>query len=202
MPTNILHIDSSAQTDRSASRQISQAIVSRLMANVHSPQVVRRDTNERPSFIDNEWIGASFTPESERSGAMVEALKTSAVMVTELAQADHIVIGSPLYNFAIPATLKTWIDHVARPGLTFQPTDDGFEGLLKGKRAYLAIVSGSTQIEGPMDHATPYLKQMLGFLGITDVLVFPASNVIVNDRETVLKGTLEQVDKAFAGALA
>ena len=80
-----------------------------------------------------------------------------------------LVIGSPIYDFSIPSVLKAWIDMIARARLTFRYTEDGVEGLLKGKKAYVIVPSGGVPMGSPMDFATPYLRHALGFVGITDV---------------------------------
>ena len=197
MTNTIFHLDSSARRDESASRRLSQHIVSHLESGLPQTRLIRRDANDCAAFINESWIEASFTPQPERNLSMTDRLRDSDAFVCELFRSDHIVIGLPLYNFGIPATLKAWVDHIARPGLSFSVDENGFEGLLKGKQAYLAVVSGSTDIEGPMDFATPYLKQVLGFLGITDVTVFSASNIVTGDGEAILQRAMETVDAAF-----
>ncbi len=197
MPKTILHIDSSVRIDGSASRYLSQHIVSHLAIGDPNVQIIRRDTNKAACFIDGDWADASFTSNDDRNTKMNETLKLSDGMVAELVSASHIVIGAPLYNFSIPTTLRAWVDHIARPGLSFLAKNDGFEGLLKNKQVYLAIVSGSTEIGGEMDYATPYLKQVLSFFGITEVSVFSASNLMTKNRENVLERTIANIDAAF-----
>jgi len=99
-------------------------------------------------------------------------------IVAELEAADTIVIGTPIYNFAAPATLKAWMDLVARPRVTFHYTSDGPVGRLTGKRAIVVVASGGVKIGSPADHLTPHLKLFLGFIGITDVEFRAAKDVI------------------------
>jgi len=197
MMTTVFHLDASTRSEGSASRRLSQYIASRLTTRAMATKIIKRETGDGAVFIDADWVNASFTAESERDQTMTETLRQSDELVNELFQADYIVIGLPLYNFTVPSTLKAWVDHIARPGLSFSSDENGFEGLLKGKKAYLAVVSGSTDIEGPMDFATPYLKQVLGFLGVTDVTVFSASNLVIGDGEKILEQAFQDVDKVF-----
>ena len=120
-------------------------------------------------------MGANFTDPAVRTDAQRETLSGSDVLVAELKAADQIVIGAPIYNFSIPAALKAWIDQVARARETFRYTEAGPEGLLTGKTAWLVIASGGVPMDSAMDFATPYLRHVLGFLGIVDVRVIDAS---------------------------
>jgi FMN-dependent NADH-azoreductase len=111
-----------------------------------------------------------------------EAIKYSDKAISQLKDADYIVIGSPFYNFGIPSTLKAWIDHIVRPGITFRYTENGPEGLIKGKKVYVAIASGGTYVESgaqAFDFNGPYLKQVLGILGMTDLKIFRADGLKV-----------------------
>ena len=98
-------------------------------------------------------------------------------------QADQIVFGVPVYNFTMPATLKAWADMVARAGTTFRYTPNGPEGLLAGKKAYIAVASGGTEIGSEIDFLTPWLRFFLGFLGITDVEIVAADGIMGADGE-------------------
>ncbi|PRY92820.1 FMN-dependent NADH-azoreductase [Hasllibacter halocynthiae] len=167
---NILHIDSSASAhDASHSRRLSAEIVERLKAANPDADVTYRDVAEaRPPHVDTTIREAW----SEDAGAHLKDLaERSRVMVEELKAADVVVIGSPMYNFTVPSTLKAWIDHVAIANQTFRYTANGPEGLLDG-RAYLALSSGGVYSEGPAasaDHLDTYLRTVLGFMGITEV---------------------------------
>ncbi|GAA6209033.1 NAD(P)H-dependent oxidoreductase [Cognatishimia sp. WU-CL00825] len=171
MTHSVLHIDSSARYIDSISRRLSAGIATSLQADT----VVRRDLSEGLPFLNETWVSATFTPKDDRSEAQAEALKTSDILVQELQNADTIVIGLPLYNFGVPASLKAWIDLIARAGVTFQYTDTGPKGLLSGKKAIITIASGGVDIGSPMDFASPYLRQVLGFLGISDVTILSSS---------------------------
>ncbi len=119
---------------------------------------------------------ANFTADENRNHAQNNSLQQSNQLVAEIKRADYLLIGSPIYNFSIPAVLKAWIDQIARAGLTFKYTEQGPVGLVTGKKAILVMASGGVPIESELDFATPYLKQLLKFIGITDVTVIDANN--------------------------
>ena len=111
---------------------------------------------------------------ADRNAEEAAAIKISDELVAELQAADKIVIGTGLINFNIYSGLKSWIDNVARAGVTFSYSADGPKGHLTGKKAYIVLASAGVYSEGPaapLNHAVPYLKTVLGFLGITDVEV-------------------------------
>ena len=119
-------------------------------------------------------MGAYFSNPAEHTDDQKRVIKDSDTCVSELLAADILVIGTPMYNFGPPATLKAWIDLVARVGKTFKYGPNGPEGLIEGKKAYIVATKGCTPVGSPADFLTPYLKFFLGFLGITDVTVIPA----------------------------
>ena len=172
--TQILHIDASAHIETGTSRKASAKIVSELGGNA-----IHRDVaaNTLP-FIDGAWADARLTDPDTRSAADAETLALSDTLVAELEAADTIVIGTPLYNFGVPASLKAWMDLVARPRKTFSYTPDGPVGHLAGKKAIVVVSSGGVPVGAPMNFLTPHLKLFLGFLGITDVDVRAASDVL------------------------
>lgn len=176
MNNKILHINSSGRVDGSVTRDISAQLVSQLQ------QQTGYDTStlelaEGLPFIDEQWITANFTDPEQRSDRQQAKLALSDSLVTDLQQASHIVIAAPIYNFSVPAVLKAWIDMVARPRVTFRYTENGPEGLLKGKKAYLVVASGGVPLESDFDFATPYLRQVMGFLGIDDVTLINANEL-------------------------
>ncbi len=171
--TRILRIDASARTEASVSRDLTARLAQRLAGE--DGHITLRDVGVTPPrFVDEAWVGANFTAPEDRSEAQRDELASSEALVEELEAADHIVIGAPIYNFSVPAALKAWIDQVARARRTFVYTEDGPEGLLKGKTAWLVVASGGTPVDSEIDFATPYLRHVMGFLGITDVRVIDA----------------------------
>ncbi|MEM7527607.1 MAG: NAD(P)H-dependent oxidoreductase [Pseudomonadota bacterium] len=186
----ILHIDASMRRDGSTSRALSAAVVERL-----GGRVIRRDLADGLPLIDETWIGANFTPDEDRSDEQRAALTLSDKLIGEIEASDTLVIGVPVYNFGVPAAFKAWIDLVTRARRTFQYTEDGPVGLLSGKRAVIVVASGGTEVDSSIDFATPWLRHILGFIGITDVEVIPA------DRQMV-RGDAVEVAKEKVAKLA
>ena len=177
---NILHIDASASDAASShSRRLSAELVEKLKAANAGATVVYRDVVvDRLPHIDMT-IRQAWAPEGEKDDALSATAARSKQLVEELKAADIVVIGSPMYNFTVPSTLKAWIDHVAIAGQTFRYTATGPEGLLTGK-AYLALSSGGIYSQGafaPFEHLATYLTGFLGFLGIKVVQVVRAEGV-------------------------
>ncbi|KIC35051.1 FMN-dependent NADH-azoreductase [Leisingera sp. ANG-M7] len=193
MTRTVLHLDSSARTEGSVTRDLSAQIVGRLGADT----VVRRDLAAPLPLLDGAWIGANFTPADQRSEADKQLLALSDALVEELKQADTIVIGAPIYNFSVPSTLKAWIDLVARVGVTFRYEETGPIGLLKGKRAIIAVASGGTQAGSDIDFATTYLRHVLGFIGITEVEIVAADAMSI-DAEGALAKARTQIEALAA----
>jgi FMN-dependent NADH-azoreductase len=168
-PLKVLEISAGARSEGSISRQLTADLISALDSRYGDTELSRRDLADGLPFIDEAWVAANFTPDEERTGQHRQTLAYSDTLVAELVAADVVVIGAPIYNFSLPATLKAWIDMIARARLTFQYTENGPEGLLKNKKAYVVVPSGGVPVGSPMDFATPYLRHALGFVGITDV---------------------------------
>ena len=174
---NVLEVSGSGRRGDSVSRMLTGELIDALEAREGELSITRRDLSEGLPLVDERWINANFTPEEERTAEHRATLAESDALVAELQAADVIVIGSPIYNFGVPAALKAWVDMIARARLTFRYTADGPEGLLKGKRAYIVIASGGVPVDSPVDFATPYLRQALGFVGITDIEVIAADQL-------------------------
>lgn len=189
MAKTILHIDSSARRVNSTTRDLSDRVVKQLGAD----RIIRRDLATPLPLLTEDWIAANFTPADQRDDLQRDRLALSDELVSELQEADTIVIGLPIYNFSVPAAFKAWIDLVARAGLTFSYTENGPKGLLEGKRAILAIASGGVPVGSEADFATNYARHVLGFIGIHDVDVIAADQMAVNPD-----AALENAHKAVA----
>ncbi|OGX87510.1 FMN-dependent NADH-azoreductase [Hymenobacter coccineus] len=178
---NILNIISSPRKGASASIQLADGIIEKLQAAHAGSTVTVRDLATHPfPHLEEATLQSFFTPAEGRSPEHAAAVKHSDDAIQEIMDADIIVIGAPLYNFGIPSTLKAWVDHIARAGITFRYTANGPEGLVKGKKVYVALASGGIYSEGQMasyDFVAPYLKAVLGFLGMTDVTVARAEGM-------------------------
>ncbi|MCF2871046.1 NAD(P)H-dependent oxidoreductase [Octadecabacter sp. G9-8] len=172
--THILHIDSSANLTTSVSRAASAKIVADLGGTV-----TYRDLATTPlPQIDGEWATARLSDPDTRSQSDKDSLALSDVLVSEMQAADTIVIGAPIYNFAAPASLKLWMDLVARPRVTFKYLPDGPVGLLTGRNVVVTVASGGVPVGSPSDHLTPHIKTFFGLLGITDVAVLVAKDIV------------------------
>ena len=174
---NVLEVSASGRNKDSVSRMLTRDIVDALETRNGQIALTRRDLNAGIALVDEDWISANFTAAEDRSVDQRARLADSDALVAELQAADVVVIGAPIYNFGVPASLKAWIDMIARARLTFRYTENGPEGLLKGKKAYVVIASGGVPVDSPADFATPYLRQALKFVGITDVEIIAADQL-------------------------
>ncbi len=173
----LLQINSSGRYEGSITRQVSDLVVNYLKEKNPVLDNVSRDVAAGLPFVNEAWINSNFTAADERTEDQKKVLDFSNELVAELESADHIVIASPIYNFSIPATLKAWVDLIARAGLTFRYTENGPEGLLINKKATIVMASGGVPIGSEMDMASRYLKVALGFVGITNVNIIDASTI-------------------------
>jgi FMN-dependent NADH-azoreductase len=172
----LLAIGVSPRYEHSTSRKLTALFVDKWKASHPGGRVIDRDLlKTNLPFVDLPWIGGAFTPPEQHSPESAAAIKISNDLVAELKSADHIVIGTPMYNFSIPAVLKAYIDHIVRAGLTFNSDN---VGLLTGKKATIILASGGdyspgSPVEG-YNMASGYLRQVLGYIGITDLEVILA----------------------------
>ncbi len=182
MTKTVLHIDSSARHQGSVSRELSRKAVDALKAE----KTIERDLSTGVDLVDENWIFSAYTAPDERSDEQKARLGQSDALIAELQEADTIVIGVPTYNFGIPASLKLWIDQIARVGVTFRYNENGQPiGLLENKKAIVVFTSAGVPMGSPMDFVTPYLKLVLGFIGITDVEIVNADQNLAR-AETVI----------------
>ena len=200
MPSTLLHLDSSPMGDYSVSRHLT-AEFTRLWKLAHpGGTVLTRDTTTSAiPAVDAAWAAAAYTPADQLSPAQKDHLALSDTLIDELFAADEYVFGVPMHNFSIPSTLKLWIDQVARVNRTFSYATGAPVGLLPGKKATVLIASGGSYDAGTamaaINFAEPYLRHMLGFLGVTDVRFHTAGGAMVlnygADRQTFLQPHLE-----------
>ncbi len=182
--SNILYITASIRSDaESISRGLGQRLVDSLAAKTDA-NLTTRDlaANDLP-YMTAERFGANLAPAADRTPQQADLAAIADTLIAELQAADTIVIASPVYNFGPPSTLKAWADLVARAGTTFRYTATGPEGLLTGKRAYLAIASGGTPMGSDIDFMSRWLIFFLGFLGITDVTIVAADGIMGENGE-------------------
>lgn len=194
----ILHLISSPRGEASFSIKLGNAIVEKLQAANPGSSLVTHNLTDSPfPHLEEVHINSFFTPLENYTPELAEAVKHSNEAITELKNADAIVIGVPMYNFGIHSTLKAWLDHIARAGQTFSYSENGPEGLVKNKKVYLAISSGGVYSEGPMkvyDFTESYLRSVLGFLGMVDVSVFRAEGLnMPNLKDEALGKAVESI---------
>ncbi|MDB6020643.1 MAG: azoR, partial [Pedosphaera sp.] len=168
----------------SYSEKVARFIVSDLEKRDSCANVVVRDLAQHPPpHVGQAFVGGLFTGPEQRTPEQTQSLAVSDVLIDELLAADIIVVAVPMHNFGLPSTLKAWIDHVVRAGRTFSYSQKGPEGLLKGKRVILVLASGGVYSDGPakpLDFQEPYLRAILGFIGLNDVDVVRVEGVAVS----------------------
>jgi len=209
--TNILTINASPKTEGSVSRDLVERFIANWRTNdtlndtaSDTANVVAREVGTTPPpHLDEATIGAFFTPEDDRSEAQRAKIALSDALIAELEAADIIVIGAPMHNFGLSSGLKAWIDHIARVGRTFKYTDSGPVGLLTGKKVcVLTARGGDYSASSPahaMDHQAPYLRTVLGFLGLDDVTFIHAQGVA--GGEDGIRTAEAEIDRAVAATV-
>ena len=187
---NILVIKSSVFGDNGNSSALVNTKVEQLKAANPGAIVVVRDLSAQPiPHLDGERVGAFFTPAEERTAEQQQVDDFSLTLIEELKAADHVVLGLPMYNFGIPSQLKSWIDHVARAGITFRYTENGPQGLLEDKPVTVLAARGGLYAGTDNDTVTPYIKLFFGFVGITSVELVYAEGLNMGDeaKENAMK---------------
>lgn len=200
--STLLHLDSSPLAT-SVSRELGREFLKTWKATNPTGTIIYRDLAvAAPSPLDTAWIYAAYTPEESRTAEQSATLALSDELIAELFKADEYVIGVAMHNFSIPSVLKLWIDQIARAGKTFSYGEYGPKGLLTGKKAtFLIATGGKYDAETPMaayNFVEPYLRGVLGFLGVADIQVVTAGGTAAlmspaTDRVKFLETSLEQV---------
>ena len=200
---NILILDSAATGESSVSRRLTRAAAEALVARDPDAHITLRDVGSNPiPHLNAETVPAIRAGIVETEAAR-EALELSDALIAELKAADLIVIGAPMYNFGMPSTLKAWFDHVLRARITFQYSEAGPEGLLKGKKAIVVEARAGLYSEGPaasMDSQEPHIRTLLGFMGIDDVTFVRAEKLAFGPEaaEAAIGGALGQIEQELA----
>jgi FMN-dependent NADH-azoreductase len=150
--------------------------------------------------LDEAALGALFTPASQRTPEQADRVALDEALIEQVQGAEVVVLGVPMYNFGVPAQLKNWIDAVSRAGVTFRYTEKGPEGLLKGKTVYVALARGGLYRNTPADTQVPYLKMVLGFLGMTDVRFVYAEGLAMGEEaeRQGIASAWEQIEEVVA----
>ncbi len=195
---NVLHIITSPRKELSASRKLGNAVIEKIQEKYSGAVVKERDlTESHTPFLDETHINAFFTPAENHSPEQEEINEYSKGLIAELQEADIIVLDSPMYNFSVPATLRAYFDFTSRAGYTFKYDENGPKGLLTEKKLYVAFTSGNIYSEGPyqsFDSNVPYIKNVFGFYGISDVSIFRAEGLsIPGIMENALNKGIESI---------
>ena len=185
MKNTALVINASVQT---AENSVSRRLVADLVERLDFDTVIERDLSRNEAeLITASHVGAYYTDRQERSEEQQAILAQSDALLAELKQANVLVIGAPMYNFSVPASLKAWIDLVCRVGETFRYTETGPQALLTIDTAYLVVATGGTPVGSEADFLVPYLEHVARFLGAKKVEVIAADRVNMDPEEAVLK---------------
>lgn len=188
----ILQVNASIRGSASASTRLANSIVARLRALAPAAAYEVRELGEQP-ILDGAALGALFTPADARTAEQAARVAIDDATIAQVQAADVIVLGVPMYNFGVPVQLKAWIDAICRAQVTFRYTANGPEGLLTGKKVFVALARGGLYRDTPADSQVPYLKAVLGFLGMKDVHFIHAEGLSMGE---------EAANKAFAAAEA
>lgn len=181
----VLQVNSSVRGAASLSTKIATSIVQHVLARKPSATVEVRELKSQP-FLDEQALGALFTPADARTPEQKERVAVDDATIAQLREADVVVLGVPLYNLGEPVQLKAWLDAISRAGVTFRYGPNGPEGLLKDKKVFVALARGGKYRDTPYDTQTPYLRNILGFLGMTDVTFLHAEGLAMGE-ESVAK---------------
>lgn len=184
MNQQLLRVDASMRVNGSTSRKLADKLIDQLV-DENGYSVKNRDLTKAIPFVNEAWINANFTDPSARTPDQRAVLSQSDALVTELKNADTLVIATPIYNFGVPAALKAWIDMVARARETFKYIETGPVGLLEGKNAYVIITSGGTELDTDIDFVSGWLKHVLGFIGIDDVTIINSSGLMKGQDQVI-----------------
>ena len=176
--SHVLIIESSARQQDSFSRQLTQQFIKQWHDAHPADTITVRDLALNPvPHLDANLLGGWMKPEAQRSIDEQASLRRSNELTDELLAADVLVMAAPMYNFAIPSTLKAWLDHVLRAGVTFKYTENVPQGLLVGKKAYVLTARGGIYAGSAADHQEPYLRQVMAFIGIHEVTFIHAEGM-------------------------
>lgn len=198
--TRILRIDASSRRDGSYSRDLANVFVSHWIAGEPGAEVVVRDLVAAPiPHVLDLTIQGYYTPADQQTPHLKAATALSDLLISEVRDADVLLISTPMYNFSLPSALKAWIDQIVRIGHTFSYDGQTFTGLLPGKRAFVMVACGAGgYVDGgafaAADFVQPYLKFLLGFLGVSDV-------VFISIEQTTADPTTIAAARAKAAAL-
>lgn len=198
---NILQINSSARSVASHSTTLADDIVARTRAAHPGASLTVRDLAANPHpALDEVALSALFTPETQRSAGQAARVALDDALIAEVQAADVLILGVPMYNFGVSTQLKNWIDAISRARVTFRYTENGPEGLLTGKTVYVALTRGGVHRDQASDTVVPYLRTVLGFLGMSDLRFVYAEGLGMGPEaeRQGLAGARAEIDALFA----
>lgn len=198
---HILQINSSARRDASHSTRLADRLVRRLRDADPDATLTVRDLSATPHpVLDEAALGALFTPAGQRTPDQAARVAQDDVLIAEIEAADVVVLGVPMYNFGVPTQLKNWIDAISRSGVTFRYTASGPEGLLTGKKVYVALARGGRYRDTPADSQVPYLSTVLRFLGMEDIRFVYAEGLAMGPEaeQAALAAAYDEIEHAVA----
>lgn len=202
--SKLLVINSSPMGENSVTRKITSAFVEKYQAHQTDVEVSEVDVPHlNLPHLDGEILGAFFTPVEQRSEAQTAHVKRSDDLITQFKEADAIVFGVPMHNFGIPSSLKAYIDHIARAGETFKYTENGPVGLTPEKPVYVISARGGDYSENGyphLDFVLPYMKSVMGFIGLQDVTLIQANGVAMGADAVAkaIEGAVTEIEAALA----
>ena len=189
----IVHIDSSMAGRQATSSLLAKTIVDQL-TQVEGTVVHYRDLNQEGLGHLTEEVFAGFQLEAQQRNAVQQAAtKRSDEYIAELQDADALILAVPMYNFSTPSTVKAWIDHIARAGVSFRYGEHGPEGLLNVKKAYVVATRGGQYANTAFDHQAPWLEQVLKFVGVQEVEFIYAEGLAGNQAEQAVQAANTQI---------
>ena len=197
----LLQINSSLFGENGQSTRLSEQFVASWLAVNPDGKVIVRDLTAEPvPHLNAQRFGAFLTKPEERTAEQKIVVDYSDALIAELRNADVIALGLPMYNFGVPSTLKAYFDHIGRAGVTFQYTANGPQGLLTGKQVYVFATRGGAYVGTPLDTQTSYVRDVLNFLGMSDVEFVYAEGLAMGDDSK--NAALEKAEAAIAKLLA
>lgn len=197
----IFQLNTSARSVGANSTAVADLITARLLQKTPEPVLQLRDMASDPHpILDEPALNALFTPANQRSEAQHARMAQDDALISAVQNSDIVVLGVPMYNFGIPVQLKSWFDAIAKAGVTFRYTENGPIGLLSGKKVYVALARGGIYRDTPNDTQVPYLKMMLGFLGMTDVHYIYAEGFAMGPEAAAqaMQDAEQQIHELFA----
>ena len=199
--TTLLQVNASIQSEKGQSSQLANRFVNRFRGQNPGAKILVRDVaaSDTVPHLNAERFGAFVTPADARNAEQATVVAYSDGLISELKQADVIVIGLPMYNFGVPSQLKAYFDHIARVGVTFRYTEKGPVGLLTGKKVYVFAARGGVYAGTPMDTQTSYVRDFLRFIGLADVeFVYAEGLASPQSKDAVLAKAAAAIERLAA----